>query len=192
MAAWNGFRRRSSLLGTGIAVPLVVACAACGGSASTSAAQHVRRHPAEARAHAHRLYLKATATLRNRHVEGVDLTGPPDAVALSALGDMSLAGSINSGEPHPRDGEVFTATRRRALASLGTGVDSDEPSYLVKLRGHFVGYLASMPEGTSGFPVGSYLWALYDAKTLALRFWGITDKDADLSELGPPTSLPLG
>ncbi len=70
------------------------------------------------------------------------------------------------------------------------GVDSEAPSYLVKLRGQFVGYLASTPEG-GALPTGSYLWALYDAKTLAFRAWGITEKAANLSVLGRPTPLPL-
>lgn len=182
---------------TGLLVVFLTTGVACG-EAPPKSSQPVEQRAATTgltaadHRRAHLLYLKAKAEMDLRSDASrrqFRVGDPPDALALSALRDEALAASILAGEHHPTGGMVFTTTQRAGLRALGMDVDNEQPAYLVMTRGDFVGYAASVPQGASQ-PTGTYLWALYDAKTLRGVSWGLTVKPVDLAGLGSAT--PLG
>jgi hypothetical protein len=62
-------------------------------------------------------------------------------------------------------------------------VDTNQPVYLVAMRGNFVGSVAKVPSGQAK-PKGTVLTATVDPTTGRIVDWGISDSVPDLSSLG--------
>jgi hypothetical protein len=81
---------------------------------------------------------------------------------------------------------VYVRTTRQAAEKVASGdwVDSDQPVYLVLLRGNFVDYYAhGLYRTRDDFPRGRVITFTVDESHGILDF-GIGDKEPELSKLG--------
>jgi hypothetical protein len=80
----------------------------------------------------------------------------------------------------------YVRTTRQAAESLsGDGVDSDEPVYLVQLRGDFVDYYAhGIYRTRDAFPRGPVITFTVDVATRGILDFGIGGPAPDLAQLG--------
>lgn len=107
----------------------------------------------------------------------------PQAPAfLVALAAREAAGNCDS---HPDSAVYLRTTRQTAEAMAGDGVDSDQPVYLVQLRGHFVDYGAhGIYRRRDDFPRGTAVTFNVDARTHGILDFGIGGPAAGLPQLG--------
>ena len=127
------------------------------------------------------------AHVRANEISGASPPPAPDAGTLRSLRDDALAFASLSREDDPTDGLVFRTTRQHANAAIGAGVvDSDQPVYLVVMRGTFVGG----PGGgnPARVPRSEYLAVVVDAATGVVTDWGLI-RAPQTATLGAPTPL---
>jgi hypothetical protein len=104
--------------------------------------------------------------------------------ARQAIARISAGLSAANGVAAPQSTQYVQTRRQRAerLTSRAK-VDSDQPVYLVTMRGNFVGHAAKVPNGKAR-PQGTVLTATIDPATGRITDWGITGSAPDLSSLG--------
>lgn len=109
--------------------------------------------------------------------------------AKSSVARIAAGLAAANGENAPRSTQ-YTATRRQDAEGLTSQarVDSDQPVYLVTMRGDFVGDTAKVPRGRAR-PTGTVLSATIDPATGRILDWSITDSAPALSRLGPVTHV---
>jgi hypothetical protein len=130
------------------------------------------------------------AQARNALVPGQPV--PPSAV--SRLDAIAVGFAKENGDARPQWITAVMTTHRRALEAATPG--DSEPAlasttvYLVTMKGHFTGYLASVPSGAA-LPVGSYLSIVVNARTFQLMDWGLSRKASSVApaSLGPVRDL---
>lgn len=117
-------------------------------------------------------------------------TFPPSTAKLKALRQFAVMASTRTGESSPTDVRVYLSTRARANKVVNDAeVDSDQPVYVVTMRGTFDISNAPKPPG---YHRSRVLWPsltlIIDAVEDKLTDSTIADP-RDLSPLGP--SIPL-
>jgi hypothetical protein len=108
---------------------------------------------------------------------------PRRAPSLSAIVQTARRMAALNGEPHPTGISYVMTTRAKANSLFDATVDSNQSVYLVQLRGHFNGAIASKPHGDPA-PKGTVLTVTIDSSTGQLTDWGISDRAAPLDQLG--------
>jgi hypothetical protein len=113
----------------------------------------------------------------------------PDPLAIAAMRNIAMSMSIRNGENHPSNGLAWATDRKNAQKlENGAGVNTDQPVYIILFHGNFTGYLAHTPGGGNP-PTGQLMSITFDAKTLQITDWGITDMAPGLGSLGRGVSL---
>ena len=117
---------------------------------------------------------------------------PPDQQMLTDLRDLALFIGLNSGgDPSPSSGRVWATSRSRANELVShSGVDTDQPSYVIVLHGDFVVKDAPRPPGAEA-PEASVLTMIVDPRTGEITDFGIHNDAPDLSSLGPGVDLGI-
>jgi len=115
----------------------------------------------------------------------------PTPAPVSELDEIADSMAAGNAEPDPKSEEYVESSRGKAVDAIGPGtvVDTDQPVYLIKISGDFVGEMASVPPGED-LPTGSYLYVVVDQASLRVNDWAIGNQDVDLSTLGKPSPLP--
>lgn len=115
---------------------------------------------------------------------GADSQNELDAIAVAALEEARSAGDAT-----PTDVRYVRSTRAAAnrLLFAGTMVESDQPVYVVSLRGNFM-YNGPRPPEVEP-PRGTRLTLIYDARTLELTEHAF-GSEVDIAELGAVRPLP--
>lgn len=115
----------------------------------------------------------------------------PAPAPVSELDEIADSMAAGNAEPDPASEEYVESYRGKAVDAVGPGtvVDTNQPVYLIKIKGDFVGEMASVPVGED-LPTGRYLYVIVDKATLQMNDWAIGNQDVDLSSLGTPSSLP--
>ncbi len=85
---------------------------------------------------------------------------------------------------------VLTTRQAAVTAASGDLVNSNEPSYLVQLQGHFTALDASVPPGAK-LPTGTFLTFIVNDSSGSVTDWGVSDRKADLAALGSVIALTL-
>jgi hypothetical protein len=104
--------------------------------------------------------------------------------ASSRLWTDAFSFSRANGESAPDQGFIVSGNRREVVAATmgGAQVGTDQPVFVVRLRGNFVGYEAPVPAGLAP-PHGHYLEIVYDADTNQMTDWNIAALPQDLTRL---------
>jgi hypothetical protein len=99
--------------------------------------------------------------------------------------ELAARTATNNCDSHPIGASYVRTTRQRAEAMSGDGVDSDQPVYLVLLRGDFVDYYArGIYRARDAFPRGTVITFTVDAETHGILDFGIGGRAPDLAQLG--------
>lgn len=113
----------------------------------------------------------------------------PEAKAPSTqdLKDVAVKVAAQYGEASPTGIEVVSTTRMAAQRAVGAGdkVESDQKSYLVQLRGAFVGHA---PQGKK-VPRGNTMTLTVDAATGVVTDLSLSTAHRDLAKLGSVKQL---
>jgi hypothetical protein len=84
----------------------------------------------------------------------------PDAIT-----DLAMQFAAANGDEAPAELSVVAGTRGDAVAAtMGAKVDSNQPVYVVALKGHFIAYSAPRPPKTDP-PEGRFMELVLDAET---------------------------
>ncbi len=88
---------------------------------------------------------------------------------------------------------AWVASRHRAAERVASGdwVDTNQPVYLVALRGRFIDRMASVPPGGKP-PRGTVLTLALDRTHLSVLDLGLSGRWPRLSELGPVHAITQG
>jgi hypothetical protein len=97
--------------------------------------------------------------------------------AISHLDAIAASFVRENGGHQPLWESAVVTTHARALTSATPG-DTEPDSthtvvYLITMKGHFIGYGASVPPGAK-LPTGTYLSVVVDAKTYGILDWGLS------------------
>jgi hypothetical protein len=104
---------------------------------------------------------------------------PPFLVSLTART------AANNCDAQPDGASYVWTTRQKAEAMSGDGVDSNQPVYLVLLRGDFVDYYAhGIYRTRDAFPRGTAITFTVDAAKRGILDFGIGSQEPDLAQLG--------
>ena len=129
------------------------------------------------------------AVVRAGHLSGASPPPIPDPRTLAYLRAEAQRQAARNGEPRPT-GSVFSTTRQFANAAIGAGVvDSDQPVYLIVLRGNFTGHAARRPNGDVPLPRGEHLAVVIDPETRQITDWGILFRKPETATFGPAVPL---
>jgi hypothetical protein len=71
---------------------------------------------------------------------------------------------------------------------VGESVAGDDASYIIEMRGMFVGHHAHVPHGAEA-PTGNTMLVVVSATTGQITDMGITDAAPDIAAAGTPTAL---
>jgi hypothetical protein len=116
---------------------------------------------------------------------------PGSSVTVTTLTVLAHQMAASADDSSVTVADAVLTTRQAAVtATSGDLVNSDEPSYLVQLQGHFTALDASVPPGQK-LPTGTFLMFIVDASTGTVTGWGVSDRKADLSALGSVIALSL-
>jgi hypothetical protein len=116
---------------------------------------------------------------------------PAPGVTVTTLTVLARTMAASNDDSGVTAGEAVLTTRQAAVtATSGDLVNSDEPSYLVQLQGHFTALDASVPPGGS-LPTGTFLTFIVDASSGHVTVWGVSNRKANLSALGSVIALSL-
>jgi hypothetical protein len=111
------------------------------------------------------------------------------AGAPAALRSVISGLTAANGEPKPAAVDYVLTTRAAANKLVSQAeVDTDQPVYLLSVRGAFNGHGAKVPAGAAK-PTGSVLTATIDPATGRVVDWGIEDTAPRLAALGPVRQL---
>lgn len=124
-------------------------------------------------------------------ITGATKAGSQDRVAEVRAAAYQFARS--SHEPNPTPGEIIRTTRATANALLfvGTEVETDQPVYVVTMRGNFETLVPVFaPDAPGARRPSRFLTLVYDAETVEVVDWAVTYTPSDLTSLGLPQ--PLG
>jgi hypothetical protein len=99
------------------------------------------------------------------------------ARAISHLDAIAASFVQENGGHRPLWESAVVTTHARALESATPGDTVPNSThtvvYLITIKGHFVGYGASVPPGAK-LPTGTYLSVVVDAKTYQILDWGLS------------------
>ncbi len=128
--------------------------------------------------------LVATGAIGYSTQPKVDL---PDPATLAQIRAHSVEWASENGDGTPSEGQVVATTRNTFYQG---NVDTDQPVYIVQVRGHFVGFRFPVPPGK---PVrtGNYMTIVFDAAALEVTDWELAADPHDLASYGPTMSLGL-
>ena len=108
---------------------------------------------------------------------------------LHRLRTLALRAAAFNGDRKPTQILVYRSRRGTANDAVsGAGVNSNQPVFVVVVRGDFTAYGASPPAGRA-LPRGRLIVGVYDARTLRLTDWGIANELAHPALLGRPIAL---
>ena len=99
------------------------------------------------------------------------------AAAANRLDGIARGFAKANGDARPAWINAVITTHARALASATPG-DSEAAGarsdvYLITMRGHFTGHMASVPPGAK-LPTGSYISIVINARTFMVMDWGLS------------------
>jgi hypothetical protein len=96
------------------------------------------------------------------------------------------------GDPHPELAEWVTSRKHEAVRVLSGDemFDNDFAVFVVVLKGHFTDTKSFAPPGAPD-PTGTWLFAVYDARTHGGVGFGLGDKSYLLEQLGPVHGFSL-
>lgn len=107
----------------------------------------------------------------------------------SKIAQLAERYAARAGEPNPsliQHSAKVSRHRANVVGGAGTGIRGDEESYLIAVRGHFVG---NPPRPTRApAPSGSVLTLVVDPSSCQVTDVGIQDNYPDLAALGPVTT----
>lgn len=112
----------------------------------------------------------------------------PNVIKEKAL----LIAKNNGNDPLPSSVEYVKTTRKNAVCLTvdSAAVDSDQPVYLVVMKGSFIGYKAFAPN-PGALPKGSTITFTMDANTKEVLDFTLNDFSYELKLLGVPKKLTL-
>jgi hypothetical protein len=94
--------------------------------------------------------------------------------AIPRLTTLASQFAKGNGDPEPRWAAVEVTVPRGVKVS-GDTAPNGSMAYLVVMRGHFIGYMATGPPGAAT-PTGRYLFIVIGPRTFQLRSWGLGNK----------------
>jgi hypothetical protein len=116
------------------------------------------------------------------------------ASAATRLDGIARGFAKANGDSRPAWINAVITTHGRALTSATPG-DSEAAGaksdvYLITMRGHFTGRMASVPPGAK-LPTGSYISIVINARTFMIMDWGLSPGAPPVSpaSLGPVRTL---
>ena len=116
------------------------------------------------------------------------------AAAATRLDGIARGFAKANGDARPAWINAVITTHARALASATPG-DSEAAGarsdvYLITMRGHFTGHMASVPPGAK-LPTGNYISIVINARTFTVMDWGLSPAAPPVSpaSLGPVRNL---
>jgi hypothetical protein len=120
----------------------------------------------------------------------------PDRVTVSRIEAVAMRLATAMGDDDPDSGRAYATTRKTAnLAAAQAEVDSDQPVYLIVLRGDFVAVGGpKLPPGNVPDATGHILRLVWDPATNMTTDFGIGDNEPNTAKLGNgfPLDLPSG
>ncbi len=132
-----------------------------------------------------------TATGATPGTSSTHSPAPASSITVTTLTVLARTMAAGADDPSVTLGEAVLTTRQAAVtATSGDLVNSNEPSYLVQLQGNFTALGASVPPGAK-LPTGTFLTFIVDASTGHVTVWGVSNRKADLSALGPVIALSV-
>lgn len=113
------------------------------------------------------------------------------AAALTSLTALAKSSAAADGDPSVTSANAVLTTRQDAVRVMsGDAVNTNDPVYLLQIKGHFTAVDASVPSGAA-LPKGSYLVLVVNVSNGLVDDWGVGNHVADLSSLGPVVTLHL-
>jgi polyisoprenoid-binding protein YceI len=113
------------------------------------------------------------------------------AAALTSLTALAKSSAASDGDPSVTSANAVLTTRQDAVRVMsGDVVTTNDPVYLLQVKGHFTAFNASVPSGAA-LPKGSYLSLVVNVSNGQVDDWGVGNQAADLSSLGPVITLHL-
>ena len=126
------------------------------------------------------------------HGAATPAAAAPNASQMATLRAVGAELASANGDGAPTDAALYATTRVAAVAADGGAtIDTDAPSYMVVLHGHFTGYGASIKLGASP-PTGTALFFVVPASDPThITDWGIAPNQSvlDTSYVGQASAL---
>jgi hypothetical protein len=111
------------------------------------------------------------------------------AAALISLTALAKSSAAADGDPSVTSANAVLSTREHAVRVMsGDAVNTNDPVYLLQIKGHFTAFDASVPSGAA-LPKGLYLSLVVNVSNGQVDDWGVGNHVADLSSLDPVITL---
>jgi hypothetical protein len=113
------------------------------------------------------------------------------AAALTSLTALAKSSAASDGDPGVTLANAVVTTRQDAVHVMsGDAVNTNDPVYLLQIKGHFTAYNASVPSGAA-LPTGMYLTLVVNVSDGQVDDWGVGNHSSDLASLGSVVTLRL-